>query len=80
MEVMYLLPGDALVIGYIDGPIDLHDIEPRRRWVRAVIVSCAPATWPLARLADGQTTEVRPFMTWRLIRRRTAGWSRNLAA
>jgi hypothetical protein len=35
-----------------------------------------PGTWPLARLADGQVTEIRPFMTWRVIpgarRRRTA--------
>lgn len=80
MEVMDLSPGDAIAIGYIDGPIDLHDIDPPRRWVHAVIVSCAPGTWPLARLADGQTTKVRPFMTWRPNGRRPAAWSRNLAA
>jgi len=35
------------------------------RWVRAEIIDHESDTWPLARLADGQLTEVRPFMTWR---------------
>lgn len=39
----------------------------RDRWIRAQIIESDSDTWPLARLIDGQTTEVRPFMTWRRI-------------
>lgn len=39
------------------------------KWLRAEIVECEPGAWPLARLADGQLTEVRRFMTWRHLRR-----------
>ncbi len=35
-------------------------------WIVAVIVHCEPGTWPLARLKDGQLTEIRPHMCWRL--------------
>jgi hypothetical protein len=37
------------------------------RWIAAEIISSEPCSWPLARLADGQLTEIRPFMTWRVI-------------
>ena len=37
------------------------------RWLSAQIVNCDPNSWPLARLSDGQITEVRRFMTWRWI-------------
>jgi hypothetical protein len=39
------------------------------RWIGAVVLASEPAAWPLVRLADGQVTEVRPFMTWRLVAR-----------
>jgi hypothetical protein len=43
------------------------------RWIVARVVACEPGTWPLVRLADGQVTEIRPFMTWRPVHRaRTA--------
>ncbi len=54
IEIMYRLwrrSGDADVL-----------IE---RWIRAEIIDREPGTCPLARLADGQLTEVRRFMTWR---------------
>lgn len=39
------------------------------RWIPAHVVHCERGAWPLARLADGQTTEIRPFMTWRSVHR-----------
>jgi hypothetical protein len=35
------------------------------RWFRAEIIDCEPGARPVARLEDGQRTEVRRFMTWR---------------
>ena len=47
------------------------------RWISAQVIACEPGTCPLVRLADGQPTEIRPFMTWRRIarseRRKTVG-------
>ena len=37
------------------------------RWIRAEVIDCETGTWPLARLADGQLTEIRPFMPWRIV-------------
>jgi len=48
------------------------------KWISAHVFSCEPGTWPLARLKDGQVTEIRPFMTWRAvscIRRRTPAFA-----
>jgi hypothetical protein len=39
------------------------------RWMSAHICRRDPGTRPMARLADGQLTEIRPFMEWRLIAR-----------
>jgi hypothetical protein len=57
--------GDLIEIKYrlrrggdVDG--DMFD-----RWIGAEIIDSDPDAWPLARLADGQLTEVRPFMEWR---------------
>jgi hypothetical protein len=77
-----LAPGDTVQIKYrVWEPA--HGLEACKtgeaisdRWVRARVVACETATWPLARLADGQATEIRPFMTWRLVaraERRTLG-------
>lgn len=35
------------------------------QWVQVHIFKCEADTWPFARLADGQLTDVRPYMTWR---------------
>lgn len=37
------------------------------RWLNGRVAYCEPDTWPLVRLSDGQLTEVRPFMHWRLL-------------
>lgn len=39
---------------------------PRRRWVSGIVIDCEAGCWPLVLLADGQVTELRPFMTWQL--------------
>jgi hypothetical protein len=64
-----LEPGDLVEIKYRlwrrdDGGDELVD-----KWLRAEIIECEPGAWPLARLADGQLTEIRRFMTWRHVRR-----------
>lgn len=35
------------------------------KWLRAQIIDCESGTRPVARLEDGQITELRRFMTWR---------------
>lgn len=39
------------------------------RWVSAHICRRDSGLRPMARLADGQLTEIRPFMDWRLVSR-----------
>jgi hypothetical protein len=39
------------------------------RWVSGSVCHCERGTRPIARLADGQMTEIRSFMNWRLITR-----------
>jgi hypothetical protein len=58
IEIMYRMPAR------LDGDQSLVD-----RWVIATIVDCEHESWPLARLGDGQLTEIRRFMTWRHVRR-----------
>lgn len=56
--------GDLIEIKYRlrrgDDGSDMFD-----RWISAEIIDSDPDAWPLARLNDGQLTEVRPFMEWR---------------
>lgn len=65
-----LAPGDVIEIKYrlwrAPGSGSDHVIE---RWIAAQVTLCEPNTRPLARLADGQVTEIRDFMSWRLIAR-----------
>lgn len=73
-----LEPGDLIEIKYRlwrleDGGEVLAD-----KWIRAEILACEPDAWPLARLADGQMTEVRRYMPWRHLSR--AADRRRLAA
>lgn len=37
------------------------------RWIAGQVIGCDEGTWPLVRLCDEQMTEIRPFMTWRLV-------------
>ncbi|MFN0218994.1 MAG: hypothetical protein ACKVP4_09300 [Hyphomicrobium sp.] len=63
-----LAPGDRIEIMYlVRRPGHECDTALFDRWVGAEIIDCDPDAWPLARLSDGQLTELRPFMTWRAI-------------
>ena len=57
--------GDVIQVMYQDGSANLGF---RKRWIRATVTYCEAGTWPIAKLVDGQFTEVRPFMAWRLVR------------
>lgn len=43
------------------------DEDVVERWIAACVTAADDGAWPLARLADGQVTEIRPFMTWRRV-------------
>lgn len=61
--------GDVVEIRYrISRDWDQNDDKPPGRWLRAEIIDCDVETWPLARLVDGQITEIRSFMIWRRVR------------
>lgn len=63
-NVTDLAPGDRIEIRYrVPSVEDGHEL--RDRWIAAEIKSIDGGVWPLARLADGQLTEVRRFMEWR---------------
>lgn len=72
-----LQPGDIIEITYRAWRRIADDEVLVNIKVRGEIIDCEPGTWPLARLADGQVTEVRPFMTWRTVSSRQG---RRLAA
>lgn len=59
--------GDAIMIKYRfwRGPAGQETLVDA--WIGAQIVCCEAGAWPLARLSDGQMTEVRPYMAWRLV-------------
>jgi hypothetical protein len=64
-NVADLIPGDRIEIRYRTGTFPASDDELRDRWIAAEIKSVTGGVWPLARLADGQLTEIRRFMEWR---------------
>lgn len=57
-----------------------RDDELIERWLRAEIIDSEPGTRPIARLEDGQRTEVRRFMQWRHVMKTTRERSGTLAA
>ncbi|WP_295559488.1 hypothetical protein [uncultured Hyphomicrobium sp.] len=62
--------GDSVEIKYrLWRPADASGEDFVERWIGARVVACEQGTWPLVRLADGQVTEIRPFMTWRCVAR-----------
>ncbi len=80
MIIFDLEPSDVIEIMYrvrhwADGSEDLGE-----RWVRAEVIECEQGAWPLARLADGQLTEVRRYMTWRHVFKAHRPGLRGLAA
>jgi hypothetical protein len=67
-----LRPGDIVEIQYRLWRAARGESETMvERWISAHVVHAEGGTWPLARLADGQVTEIRPFMTWRAVYRAT---------
>jgi hypothetical protein len=63
-NVTDLAPGDRIEIKYRTAAA-AADNELRDKWIAAEIKSIDGGVWPLARLADGQFTEVRRYMEWR---------------
>jgi hypothetical protein len=59
--------GDILEIKYRAWRPSTAGEEVIERWISASVVANELGTWPLVRLADGQLTEIRPFMTWRRV-------------
>lgn len=64
-----LRPDDIIEIKYRAwrnraGEADLVDL-----WVRGQIMDAPADARPLARLADGQITEIPSYMTWRIVAR-----------
>jgi hypothetical protein len=65
-----LEPGDIVEIKYrLWRPTDSRSQDVVEKWIGAHVIACEQDTWPLARLTDGQVTEIRPFMTWRIVTR-----------
>jgi hypothetical protein len=66
IDGFFLEPGDWIEIKYRLARNFGSDAEVLyERWFVAQVIECEPEAWPLARLADGQITELRSFMTWR---------------
>ncbi|MCC7252495.1 hypothetical protein [Hyphomicrobium sp.] len=65
-NVTELEPGDRIEIRYRSAAtVPGAGEEQRDRWIAAEVKSIDGGRWPLARLADGQLTEVRRYMEWR---------------
>ncbi len=62
LKQMDLEAGDIIEIMY-------RSADDKTCWLTGKVICCDGQAWPLARLADGQLTEVRPFMTWRHLRK-----------
>ena len=59
--------GDIIEIMYRRPTWEGPATNPVPRWIIAEIIDSDLNAWPLARLSDGQLTEVRNYMTWRRI-------------
>lgn len=72
-----LVVGEIIEIKYRLPQRMLDDEAPRLsdRWIMAEIIHQDGEALPIARLADGQITDIRAYMTWRRISR-MAGSSR----
>jgi hypothetical protein len=72
--------GDIILIRY-HSPCWLDEQKASgERWIRAEVIHTELGAWPLARLSDGQYTEVRPFMRWRHAGRSTGAFDERQAA
>jgi hypothetical protein len=64
-SVADLVPGDRIEIRYRMATLPADDGRLCDRWIAAEIKSIDGGAWPLARLSDGQLTEIRRYMEWR---------------
>lgn len=60
--IFALEPGALIEVKYPSAGVD-----GAHRWIAGLVIACDDGTWPLVRLSDDQVTEIRPYMTWRLI-------------
>jgi hypothetical protein len=67
-----LLVGEIIEIKY-RVPQSAFDEQPDSRlsdrWIAAEIIHRDEDAFPIARLADGQITDIRAYMTWRRVSR-----------
>ena len=64
-----LIVGELIEIKYRISRLAIHGTPPELtdRWISARIVHNDNDAPPMARLADGQLTDIRAYMTWRRI-------------
>ncbi len=72
--------GDQIEIKYRAWSSDGCGDALVERWIHAWVIDCEPGTWPLVQLADGQITEVRPYMSWRMVSNAKLATSHRLPA
>ena len=70
IEIKYRVPQPALD--------DRSDVALSDRWLMAEIIHQDEDGLPIARLFDGQFTDIRAFMTWRRIARRPQSGARTV--
>lgn len=64
MQAIDIQSGDLVEIKYLRVASDGENVFPR--WIAGEVIHCEADAWPLVRLNDGQLTEIRPFMEWRM--------------
>ncbi len=67
-----LQPQDLLEIKFKMVDVCSFD-EVKYRWVVAQVIECSSECRPLVQLADGQITELRPYMEWRRVEQISGG-------
>lgn len=60
-----LTVGDAIEIRYRPSVSQEASGIARDTWIGGVVRHVEPCSWPIAHLANGAFTEIRPFMEWR---------------
>jgi hypothetical protein len=62
-----LAPGDVIAIAYNIWIGTSCSERMAVRWVNGTVIDCTVGARPLVRLADGQVTELRGYMPWRIV-------------
>lgn len=79
-EITSLTSGDIIAIKYRIARYSTRGVCYVEPWIIGRILNCGDGGWPIVRLDDGQVTELRPFMTWRLVARAEPDCADDLAA